>query len=270
VRKKKHEEHENAERWLISYADFITLLFAFFVVMYSTASVNQGKLRAVADSMSTAFNPLVTLSATNIRLVETRSGVEMIDIDLKRFFKIQEAVEIIDAGKKTITVSRDRRGLIIRVADSLVFETGRAELLPQHGPMLDKIAELLAEIPNQIHVEGHTDNVPIRTPQFPSNWELSASRAATFARYFIEQRSLDPRRVSVGGNGEFRPIASNNTPEGQAKNRRVDIVVLQTPKPLSPDGATDNSGEPSSEQGASPSPESSALHDHPFADVVSP
>ncbi|MBI3608248.1 MAG: OmpA family protein [Nitrospirae bacterium] len=270
MRKKKHEEHENAERWLISYADFITLLFAFFVVMYATSSVNQGKLRAVADAINSAFNPFVTLSSTNIRLTEARIGTEMFDIDIKRYIKIQETVEVMDAGKKTITVSRDRRGLIIRVADTLVFETGRAEILPQHGPMLDKIAELLAEIPNQVHVEGHTDNVPIRTPQFPSNWELSANRAATIVRYFVEQRSLDPRRFSVGGNGEFRPIASNNTPEGQAKNRRVDIVVLQTPKPLPAEGASENSGEESHDPSAVPSPGPGATVDDPLVHVVSP
>lgn len=270
MRKKKHEEHENAERWLISYADFITLLFAFFVVMYATSSVNEGKLRAVADAINSAFNPFVTLSSTNIRLTEARIGTEMFDIDIKRYIKIQETVEVIDPGKNNITVSRDRRGLIIRVADTLVFETGRAEILSPHRPMLDKIAELLAEIPNQVHVEGHTDNLPIRTPQFPSNWELSLSRAATIARYFIEQRSLDPRRFSVGGNGEFRPIASNNTPEGQAKNRRVDIVVLQTPKPLPAEGATENSGEDSHDQPVSPSTAPSSPVDNPFADAVSP
>jgi chemotaxis protein MotB len=240
VKKKKPEEPENHERWLISYADFITLLFAFFVVMYSTSSINQGKLRAVADAINSAFNPFITLSATNIRLMESRVGTEMFDVDLKRYFKIQVTVRLIDAGKNNITVARESRGLIIRMSDSMVFAPGRADLLPQNLELLNRIAAVLAEIPNQIIVEGHTDNVPIRTPQFPTNWELSVARATTIVRYFVEQRAIDAERISVGGYGEFRPIAWNDTPEGRGKNRRVDIVVLQTPR--TPAGEADEFG----------------------------
>lgn len=227
MRKKKHEEHENAERWLISYADFITLLFAFFVVMYSTSAINEGKLRAVADAINAAFNPFITLSATNIRLTNAQVGEQMFEVDLKLYIKIRDTIEFIDAGQRKITVERDRRGVIIRIADTLVFETGQAEILAQHRPLLDKIAALLAELPNTIQVEGHTDNLPIKTSHYPSNWELSAARATNIVRYFIEQRGLDPQRFAVGGYGEFRPIASNESAAGRAKNRRVDIVVLQ-------------------------------------------
>jgi chemotaxis protein MotB len=276
-RKKKEEEHENPERWLISYADFITLLFAFFVVMYSTSSINQGKLRAVADAINSAFNPFVTLSATNIRLMESRVGTEMFDVDLKRYFKIQVTVRLIDAGKNNITVARESRGLIIRMSDSMVFAPGRADLLPQNLELLNRIAAVLAEIPNQIIVEGHTDNVPIRTPQFPTNWELSVARATTIVRYFVEQRAIDAERISVGGYGEFRPIAWNDTPEGRGKNRRVDIVVLQTPR--APDGEAEEFGAPPSSEAGGTEPLSGEGYpvlgmdppiEDPFAHIIQP
>jgi chemotaxis protein MotB len=277
MRKKKEEEHENAERWLISYADFITLLFAFFVVMYSTSSINQGKLRAVADAINSAFNPYVTLSATNIRLMESRVGTEMFDIDMKRYFKIQVTVRLIDAGKNNITVARDSRGLIIRISDTMVFAPGRADILPQNRDLLNRIAELLAEVPNQIIVEGHTDNVPIHTPQFPTNWELSVARATTIVRYFVEQRAIDAERISVGGYGEFRPIAWNDTPEGRVKNRRVDIVVLQTPRTPAAGEAEEFGAKPSGSGGLEP-PVSESDHasgiglpiEDPFAHIIKP
>ncbi|MFZ5861406.1 MAG: flagellar motor protein MotB [Nitrospirota bacterium] len=285
MKKQKPEEPENHERWLISYADFITLLFAFFVVMYSTSSVNAGKLRAVADAMNSAFNPFVTLSATNIRLMESRIGTEMFDVDMKRYFKIQETVRLIDAGKSNITVAKDSRGLVIRISDTLVFEPGRADILPQNSELLDRVAALLAEIPNQIIVEGHTDNVPIRTPQFPSNWELAVARATTIVRYFVEHRTIDPQRIAIGGYGEFRPIAWNDTPEGRAKNRRVDIVVLQTPRVQPDEGDTldaqavgDPSAQPAAEGGAQSAasnpterlPGAGLPIDDPFADILKP
>ena len=232
MRKKKEEEHENQERWLISYADFITLLFAFFVVMYSTSSVHEGKFRAVADSVNEAFHPFVSLSASNIRLKEKQSGPDMFDPGLKLFFKyrkMEEEVKKMDTSGN-INLIKDRRGTVIRVGDSLAFETGRAEILPDFGQKLDKIAELIAALPSHVQVEGHTDNIPVKTPAYPSNWELSTARAMSIVRYFVERHSMDPGRFSVAGYGEFRPIDTNESSEGRAKNRRVEIVILNIDK----------------------------------------
>lgn len=230
MRKKKEEEHENQERWLVSYADFITLLFAFFVVMYSTSSVHEGKYRAVADAINDAFNPFISLSSSNIKLTPKQSGEEMFEPGLKVFFKykkIEDEIKKMDSSGK-MNLIKDRRGTVIRVADSMAFETGQAEILPEFSEKLDKIADLIAGIPNYIQVEGHTDNIPIKTPVYPSNWELSTARAMNIVRYFMDHHSLDPQRFSVAGYGEFRPIDTNDTAEGRAKNRRVEIVILGT------------------------------------------
>lgn len=228
MRKKKEEEHENQERWLISYADFITLLFAFFVVMYSTSSVHEGKYRAVADGVNEAFHPVISLSSSNIRLTTKQSGADMFDPGLKLFFKYKKLEEEVKKmnGTGNIDFIKDRRGRVIRIGDSLAFNTGQAEILPEFSEKLDKIADHIAALPNPVQVEGHTDNIPIRTPVYPSNWELSTARATSIIRYFVERHSMDPQRFSVAGYGEFRPIDTNNTPEGQAKNRRVEIVIL--------------------------------------------
>ena len=228
MRKKKEEEHENQERWLISYADFITLLFAFFVVMYSSSSVHEGKYRAVADSVNEAFHPVIALSSSNIRLTSKQSGTAMFDTGLKLFFKyrkMEEEVRAMDPSGQ-ISLIKDRRGTVIRIENSLAFETGQAEILPVFSEKLDKIAELIAALPNPVQVEGHTDNIPIKTPVYPSNWELSTARAMSIVRYFVDRHAMDPQRFSVSGYGEFRPIGTNDSPEGRAKNRRVEIVVI--------------------------------------------
>ena len=232
MRKKKEEEHENGERWLISYADFITLLFAFFVTMYSTSSVHEGKYRAVADSVNEAFHPYVSLSSSNIRLTSKQSGPDMFDPGLKLFFKykkMEDEVKAMDPSGK-IKVIIDKRGRVIRIDEGLAFEGGKAEILPEFREKLDKIADLIAALPNQVQVEGHTDNIPINTPAFPSNWGLSTARAMSMVNYFVDRHAMDPQRFSVSGYGEFRPIDTNDSPEGRAKNRRVEIVILSMDK----------------------------------------
>lgn len=232
MRKKKEEEHENGERWLISYADFITLLFAFFVTMYSTSSVHEGKLRAVADSVNEAFHPYISLSSSSIRLTQKQAGPDMFDPGLKLFFKyrkMEEEVRTMDPSGQ-ISLIKDRRGTVIRVGDGLAFETGKAEILRDFGQKLDKIADLIAALPSSVQVEGHTDNIPVKTSAYPSNWELSTARAMSIVRYFVDRHSMDPQRFSVSGYGEFRPIDTNDSPEGRAKNRRVEIVILSMDK----------------------------------------
>ncbi len=225
MKKKKHEEHENMERWLVSYADFITLLFAFFVVMYSTSSVNEGKLRAVADSINSAFHPIIALSSSNIRITNQSTGPTMFDTGLHLFQKLQDEINTVN-NSGGVKVVRDKRGVVIRISEGLAFETGQAEILPEFALALDRIAELIVDAPNAIQVEGHTDNIPIKTPLYASNWELSTSRAAQIVRYFVTRRAMSPDRFSIAGYAEFRPIAANDTLEGRAKNRRVEIVLL--------------------------------------------
>lgn len=228
ARKKKEEEHENHERWLVSYADFITLLFAFFVVMYSVSMVNEGKLRAAADAISKAFNPIQAFTATPVKIDPkvTEDISKLVIPDVKVYEQIQEALkEMGDLGDK-VTVTIEKRGIVIRVADTVLYDTGKAEIRNDAIRILDKVGSILGRLDNHIRVEGHTDNVPIKTARYPSNWELSTDRASAIVRYFIDGVKMEPFRLSAGGYAEYRPIDSNSTPEGRAKNRRVDIVIM--------------------------------------------
>ncbi len=228
ARKKKTEEHENHERWLVSYADFITLLFAFFVVMYSVSSVNEGKFRAAADSISQAFHPVINLSASPVRIDPkiTNQLPNIINPDFKTYQKLQDTMkEAGDLGDK-VKVDMDKRGIVVRVADTLVFDTGKAEVRPEAQEVLKKVGAVLAGGNKQVRVEGHTDNVPIKTAHFPSNWELSTDRASAIVRYFIDNTNMKPALLSAAGYAHYKPLESNDSPAGRAKNRRVDIVIL--------------------------------------------
>lgn len=223
AKKKKSEEHENHERWLVSYADFITLLFAFFVVMYSISQVREEKLKAVAESMNEAFD---TSSLAKIDPQVVKNLPTTIAPNLQLYQKIQKALEEAKELEGKVQAEMDKRGVVIRVADTLLFDTGKAEIRPEAKEVLSKVGGILADLNRPVKVEGHTDNEPIKTAHYPSNWELSTDRASVIVRYFIDVSKMEPSRLSTSGYAEFRPIGSNSTPEGRAKNRRVDIVVL--------------------------------------------
>ncbi len=267
ARKKPHEEHENHERWLVSYADFITLLFAFFVVMYAISSVNEGKYRVLSDALVAAFRsspkslepiqigslskaPVVSTSQENHRdpavmklpkMFVSRSESENGEIrdplmeekyltgdDQVNISKIADEVEKALAGlveEGMIKVNRNVLWTEVEIRDSILFPSGSAQLQPDALPVLEEVAGILREFPNPIRVEGHTDNVPINTIVYPSNWELSAARATSVVRLFAEA-GIAPARMVAQGYGEYRPVAGNDTPEGRARNRRVVIVVL--------------------------------------------
>ncbi|WP_273432241.1 flagellar motor protein MotD [Chitinibacter tainanensis] len=243
ARRKRPEEHENHERWLVSYADFITLLFAFFVVMYAISSVNEGKYKVLSTSLIDAFKQPKT-SAELIRLdnqpvpgapqklivipaptVQPNAGkfeeqtkkMQGIAGDLQ-----QSLGTLIDQGK--VRVTQSKRGIAVEISDSILFDTGRAELAPEAVDALLAIAERIKNTDNLIQVEGHTDNQPIRGI-FPSNWELSAARAASVVRLFEAAGVASQRMVAVGY-AEFRPIGPNDRVEGRARNRRVTLNIL--------------------------------------------
>ncbi len=237
AKKKKHPEHENLERWLISYADFITLLFAFFVVLWSLRTDNPVVVKKVIEGIRVAFKMPVSeiYGAPPVRITGQKVGPDLIDVDLTGVTlmkKIEKIISELDPSKN-ISVHKDRRGIIIRVPASMVFETGKADILPAFRAILDKTGKMLTEIPNWVQFEGHTDNIPIKTSQFPSNWELSAARALSILRYYVEPKTLPPDRLSIAGYGEYLPISPNDTIEGRQQNRRVEIVILtpqQSPK----------------------------------------
>ncbi len=245
-RRKKQEEHVNLERWLVSYADFITLLFAFFVVMYAISSVNEGKYRVLSDSLNDVFSSRPT-SPTPIEFDNAlqeqpslSSKPDFIDIpipehdenltppdnpDLDTLSKeITQAVQpLIDDD--LIKVKKTDFWLEIDIKSSILFDSGGAKLSEDAEDILATIASLLEVYPNDVQVEGFTDDIPINTQFFPSNWELSSSRAASVVHLF-EEEGIDPKRMQAIGYGQYRPTADNATESGRNTNRRVNLVVL--------------------------------------------
>lgn len=241
-RKRATEEHENLERWLVSYADFITLLFAFFVVMYAISSINEGKYRVLSDSLVQAFRE----PPTSARLIEMRTrNPELLEgggrpigqapprqpaaqVETERMKKV--AKNVLDAmaplvKEGQVRVTQSPRGITVEINASVLFATGEAILQPASTEALTAVARVLAQVDNPIQVEGHTDNVPIRSPVFPSNWELSSARAGSVVRLFTEQ-GVPPARLVAIGYADNRPLDTNATPEGRARNRRVNILIL--------------------------------------------
>jgi chemotaxis protein MotB len=239
------EEHENHERWLVSYADFITLLFAFFVVMYALSSVNEGKYRVLSDSLVSAFRnvnvntsgatmgaggkvqqtaPLGSKQIVPIRNTKEEEKKRQLREKMRNMARdILEALgPLIKEGK--VSVTEGLKGVTVEINASVLFAVGDARLQPSAVKALRAVAEVLAQTEFPVTVEGHTDPTPIKTAQFPSNWELSGARAASVVRLFIDS-GVGPQRLTATGYGEQRPIASNDTPDERARNRRVTILI---------------------------------------------
>ncbi|UCD35470.1 MAG: OmpA family protein [Nitrospiraceae bacterium] len=223
-RKEQEKEHENVDRWMVSYADFVTLLFCFFTAMYAISNVDSSKLGKFVDSMRAAFhystdrgNAFAVIEDVQVNLpgdIEVESGV-------------REILGTLAGGSEnSITVRRDSRGVVISIADRHFFDPSTAELSESSKKILDKIADALLRYPNMVRIEGHTDNVPVNSSFFPSNWELSSIRAVNVAKYLIGNHSIHPGRIAAVGYSEYRPMAPNDTPGGRAKNRRVEVILL--------------------------------------------
>jgi chemotaxis protein MotB len=221
--------HENNERWLVSYADMITLLVVFFIILYAQANIDQSKFSKLAISFRQAFGAGVQLGSEQTGMIVGEGG-RAGEIEIANFKHVaQEMEKFVEQQGLTdeISIGSRKEGLVIEMSGNVLFPSGSADLKPGAAIVLDKVAELVAPIPNQLRVEGHTDNVPVDSQEFPTNWELSSARAVTVARYFVEQRSVNAERVGAAGFGEFRPLVPNDTREHRAKNRRVELVVLK-------------------------------------------
>jgi len=258
-RRKHTGEHENHERWLVSYADFITLLFAFFVVMYSISSVNEGKYRVLSDSIVSAFHdPLRRVDPIQLgrmsriqpsNQIETGNDWSIIPIIRQSFpkphpaeqkppappveqpkdetHKLAEQIKqsLADLIKADLVKVRDgRNGIEVEIKASILFASGSAALSDSAIPVLERIADKLKVDDSMINVQGFTDNVPISNYEFASNWELSAARAVSVVRLFARD-GIAPERLAAVGFGEYRPIASNDTADGRNQNRRVVLMI---------------------------------------------
>ncbi len=262
ARRPKRADRDNNDRWLVSYADFITLLFAFFVVMYAISSVNESKYKVFSNSLNTAFSRnLQTLQTDSQALKQDELLKTLVDRRNARLARQQRRQQemlqalvnelnrvlapLISTGQ--VSVLQSGRGIVMDINVRVLFHEGDATLQTQAIPTLAAVARVLQSNKYDIEVEGHTDNVPIRTPLYPSNWELSSARASSVVRLFIRE-GVDSHRLTAAGVADNQPLAPNDSAEDRAKNRRVTVTIV-TPQPV-PDTPLPATGGESGDSGA--------------------
>jgi chemotaxis protein MotB len=264
-RRKRRPSHSNHERWLVSYADFITLLFAFFVVLYASSQVDKRKVGKLAFAIQAAFqemgvfhgsttaapidelNPMTFNTSPTIENTERTASLGWIasrpdasldpGVEVGDLAQLQAELETALASevkRKEIAMHREPDGLVISLHEAGFFESGSAQIKSTSQGAFDRIASMLRERDYRLRIEGHTDDAPIHNSQFPSNWELSTSRATEIVRLLIVREGFGPARLSAAGYAEYYPVATNLTTEGRAMNRRVDIVIIGTAWTVTP------------------------------------
>lgn len=253
MRRKKPEKSGNSERWLLTYSDMITLLMIFFIIMYASSNVDKAKYQKIAKSFNQAFGGTASTFKGGTGVLNGSNSVGSTDsksdngsnssspsdtfnpiasTSSAETAKLQGLKAQIDKYlsdnklQSSVTTNIEDRGLIVSLKDSLLFDKGKADVKAEYTSKLVTIGKMLNSIDNYIRIEGNTDNDPISTSQFRSNWELSTSRATNVVEILIAQSNVSPARLSSVGYGEYRPVASNSNDDGKAKNRRVDIVIM--------------------------------------------
>src|SRR5690606_26199871 len=230
-RDESEEVGTSAPGWMVTYGDMVTLILVFFVMLFALSSLDMQRFQSLISALQSSWGIL-----DHGRSVRPQDPLDMAALEpivsIESIFPTTQMLEMAQELEAFIRenqlegqldVQIQERGVVVRFADHVLFDLGRADLKPESRQILDRVAESLIQWPNQIRVEGHTDNWPIRTERFPSNWELSTARATTVLRYLVEERGLDPTRMAAVGYGEYRPLRPNDTPENRAVNRRVDI-----------------------------------------------
>ncbi|MCY6354011.1 flagellar motor protein MotB [Clostridium sp. ZS2-4] len=233
-RKKPQSDGGANEEWLATYADTITLILTFFVLLYSFSSIDAVKFQRISSSLQSVLS-----GKSDDSILEFNMSGEVpivgapIDMGPKQtgtteseqmYKKIKGFIDSNNL-KDTIQIKTDSRGVIMELKDNVLFDIGKAEIKNSSKAILDKINSLISTFPNEVIVEGHTDNVPINTAKYPSNWELSTQRAVNVLKYFVQVKRQNPQRFQAAGYGEYRPIAPNSNDTNRAKNRRVNILI---------------------------------------------
>jgi chemotaxis protein MotB len=245
ARKHKHPEHVNHERWLVSYADFITLLFATFTALYALSKADASKAKAVADGMREAFGTsgakMVNMEALDVNGIPSdksrlpkgegnqNTPPSTKEAGKQEFEEIKKEVEefLMTKGMlDKVAIDQQERGLVVSMKEGGFFESGSADLKESAYTVLAELAQKIKEYRNPVRIEGHTDNVPMSSRTYPSNWELSSARATSVVRVLTDRFKVASGKISATGFGDSRPKTSNDTPAGRARNRRVDIVIL--------------------------------------------
>ncbi len=230
------EEHENSERWTVTYSDLMNLLLVFFIVLYSTANQDTERAKEVLSAIAGAMSGTeFILDGTGDSILDSFSGGELTNeaIEARNMEAVKEAVEqmseFMDIADDSIEVSIDEVGVHIRIKDAVLFNSGSATINANAQPIIVKLGEILKNLPNNyIQIEGHTDNIPMGgNPNIPTNWELGSLRAVNVLRMLVEKAALNPAYLNATSYGEFRPIDTNQTVQGRANNRRVEITILR-------------------------------------------
>jgi chemotaxis protein MotB len=267
------------EGGVVSYADFITLLFAFFVVLYASSQVDKRKVGKLALAIQVAFQQLGVFDTSNTQIPLSDSEaipfskiqvVENSDrtTDLERFVQPMKGILSPDSSapmkdiqdeleralapeirRHVVDIKKRRDGLVVSLREVGFYDSGSAVMRPSSRGAIDRLSAVLGPRTESLRIEGHTDNVPIHSSKYASNWELSTARASELIKVFVERYHFDPARLSAAGYGEYHPVVSNDTPEGRARNRRVDIVILNPPR-LEPEAEAPNPRAPA--KGATP------------------
>lgn len=252
-----YEQNTETSRWIVSYADFITMLLALFIVLYAVSQLDIAQMKNFSQSVKQSFSSFEGNKSSQVKAISKIFSTTSANIKTKPIeYTLQEQVENLKKKlqeaeakasnemsdlervknmineklptKSDINMVNSERGLVISLADTFLFDPGSANIKPEAASTLDKLSSILKTLPNSIRIEGHTDNTPIKTALYPSNWELSTARATSLVKLFVEKYKYSPNKLSAGGYGEFRPLSPNTTPEGRQANRRVDIVILNT------------------------------------------
>jgi chemotaxis protein MotB len=252
--KKRPKPHTNQERWVLSYADFMTLLFAFFVVLYASAQVDKAKMASLSNAIAAGFQDLgvgagqggapVVIPGTTPPVFTHPARPQQATDAILRKLEIDLSPEL---QRHTVSFRQTPEGLVLSLHEIGFFDSGAADLRASSLDTFDRIGSVIASVGSNLRIEGHTDNIPIHTVHFHSNWELSTARAAEIIRIFITREGIGPERLSAAGYAEYHPVADNSTEDGRRLNRRVDIVIITAhqPQPAPPDPApTQNQSTP--------------------------
>ncbi len=241
-RGKKQKGAQGSPHWMATYSDMVTLLLTFFILLYSMSVIDIERFQTVIISIQTSFlgdtgimdqtpDPYETTGEALSHEQGVFSEAALLEQVREAEEEMEEVMEEVQAfldemGLETeVELGLDERGVVMELPDYIFFERAQADLIPEARQMLDKFSELFKRLDRNIIIEGHTCNLPMNVPEFPTNWELSVIRAVRVTRYLAEEQGLDPHRLTATGYGEFQPLESNETPEGRARNRRVTIVI---------------------------------------------
>ncbi len=229
--KRKHKgEHDNSERWLLTYADLITLLLGLFVILYSMSRVDLEKYKSLGKALRTVFigeSGTPAVGAGTGPYEDATGGAYPDTSECYLTMKLEESLADVQEAAGAVSVEVEERGVVVRLMETLMFDLGKAQLRPEAKKLLSQVAPVLVKSGRPLMIEGHTDNLPINTYEFPSNWQLSAARSANVIYFLTQQASVPEEQISGAAYADQRPIATNDTPEGRQQNRRVDIIFLK-------------------------------------------